>query len=297
MVILTWAFMGLAVASAVFALLLPTYGIDHFSHEGSWQGVFHQKNMLGNIILFAMVVAMTFRAQGFVQRSWRAALFVMALAEVFLSQSRESWVAVPVVIMIYFSIKILGRFTLRDRRILTPLWGGGTLLLGGLALAYGPVLFRSLGRDATLTGRTALWFATIGQFPGHWMLGYGLNAFWTSPQAARVYAIVQWTATSAHNGYLETLLELGLVGFGFMMLIFLFAGKDAWRSLRNRDMNPSILPCLTICVLALVNIVSSLTPYPNSITWVLLILSGMMLEEDAKGVWRQRNGFRGLSER
>lgn len=281
-VILTWVFMGLAIGSAAFALFLPVYGIDHFTHEGAWQGVFNQKNTLGNAMVYAMVVAIAFRAKGSIERIWRAALFLISAMEVFLSQSREAWLAAAVAIMIYSSTKLLTRFAVSDRRFLLPLGAGCTLTLSSLALIYGPLLFRSLGRDATLTGRTDLWLATIEQIPGHWVVGYGLNAFWMSPAATNVYLQIRWEASSAHNGYLETLLELGIVGLSLLLLLLLFTWRDAWRTTRNRNLDPSILAYVLISILTLLNIVTGATFSPNSIHWMLLILAASMLEEDAE---------------
>jgi O-antigen ligase len=81
---------------------------------------------------------------------------------------------------------------------------------------------------------------------------------------------------------LETLLQVGIVGLGLMLLTLLLAWKDAWLSIRTRELDLSILAYIMICVLPLLNTVVFLIPYPNSITWLLLILSALMLEEDAK---------------
>jgi O-antigen ligase len=281
-VILMWVFMVLAVGNVILALFLPAYGIDHFNHEGAWQGVFPQKNELGNAMVCGLAVGIAFRAQSFLERAWRATLLVVSTAEVFLSQSREAWVAALLVIILYLFIKLLSRVALYDSRSLMVLCSGSTFVLGALAIAYGPILLRVLDRDATLTGRTDIWRATVEQFSGHWMLGYGLNSFWGSPEANGVYVLLRWTPSSSHNGYLETLLQVGIVGLGLMLLTLLLAWKDAWLSIRNRELDLSILAYIMICVLPLLNTVVFLIPYPNSITWLLLILSALMLEEDAK---------------
>jgi hypothetical protein len=69
----------------------------------------------------------------------------------------------------------------------------------------------------TMTGRTNNWQTEV--FPnikGHLMLGYGYDSFWT---ASRVAALSEYELGSTHNGYLHTLLGLGLVGMTTYVLI------------------------------------------------------------------------------
>ena len=68
-----------------------------------------------------------------------------------------------------------------------------------------------------MTGRTNNWQTEV--FPnikGHLMLGYGYDSFWT---ASRVAALSEYELGSTHNGYLHTLLGLGLVGMTTYVLI------------------------------------------------------------------------------
>jgi O-antigen ligase len=95
----------------------------------------------------------------------------------------------------------------------TRRWIGAGVLLSGLAAvataaAWPQLVFGALGREATLSGRIAIWqtvLAAIGERP---LLGHGYAAFWRSAAAAPVAQ----TATNAHNGYLDLLAELGLAG-------------------------------------------------------------------------------------
>ena len=84
-----------------------------------------------------------------------------------------------------------------------------------------------LGRDATLTERTAIWEMIRPLASDAPLFGHGYSGFWTQ----RVVAMV--TVNEAHNGYLELILILGVLGLLLLFGISLFriAGRciDLWR--------------------------------------------------------------------
>jgi len=79
-----------------------------------------------------------------------------------------------------------------------------------------------LGKDPTLTDRTKLWHAVL-QISINPVLGAGFESFWLGERREKLWDIYWWHPNEAHNGYLETYLNLGLVGLALMLLLFLFA--------------------------------------------------------------------------
>lgn len=81
----------------------------------------------------------------------------------------------------------------------------------------------ALGRDPTLTGRTEIWQAVIGQIRRHPWSGAGLGATWgdDAPAAATVARQIGFRVFHSHNGYLDVTLQLGLVGL--VLLVWLLA--------------------------------------------------------------------------
>src|SRR5882762_3595965 len=53
---------GTIVASILFAIALPQYGLDLMGgHSTAWKGIFSAKNYLGNMALFFLTVAVSYR--------------------------------------------------------------------------------------------------------------------------------------------------------------------------------------------------------------------------------------------
>jgi O-antigen ligase len=90
-----------------------------------------------------------------------------------------------------------------------------SLLVIGFLLEYSfdlwHVLLTSLGRDATLTGRTVLWeqVLAMGTSP---LFGTGYDSFWLGKRVERFWDMYYWKPNQAHNGFLETYLNLGWIG-------------------------------------------------------------------------------------
>ncbi|MBW2003873.1 MAG: O-antigen ligase family protein [Deltaproteobacteria bacterium] len=79
----------------------------------------------------------------------------------------------------------------------------------------------SLGRDATLTGRTVVWSELIPVAMQRPFLGHGFGGFWTG------YTRKMFDISEGHNGYLDLILDLGLVGLLLFSLFLLSSGLRA----------------------------------------------------------------------
>jgi exopolysaccharide production protein ExoQ len=86
-----------------------------------------------------------------------------------------------------------------------------------------------------LTGRVPLWQALIEQVWQHPWLGAGFAAFWNPLNISRVIPSDVSVQTSAHNGYLEELLNTGVVGLTLLLAFCLGTLTVALRRARRGD--------------------------------------------------------------
>jgi exopolysaccharide production protein ExoQ len=88
-------------------------------------------------------------------------------------------------------------------------------------------IYSALGRDQTLTGRTEIWRLVREQNINP-VVGCGFQSFWNSQPGAEVYDELRDTnIRTAHNGYLETYLDGGLVGIVLLTIMLLSATYKA----------------------------------------------------------------------
>lgn len=218
----------MALASIAWALFLPGYGV---SPNGEWKGVFVQKNALGSTMLFL------FSALPFCRISSAHRLLIVALQAIvpigliLLSQSRTSlFMAVIIVVA-----RVFGPMTARMRRDAIPF----ILSCAGLGIALAVVCLRIilqlLGRDFTLTGRTYEWSIIFPFALKHLWFGYGYQSFWlgTIGDSGSVIAMLHAGQNVADSGYLDIMLQFGVLGLGLLFILLTVCIRDFAKLFRS----------------------------------------------------------------
>jgi O-antigen ligase len=218
-----------AAASVILALGWPQFGLDHQLHEGAWQGIFTQKNVCAEVTLFLLTPALALPAIGRYGQMLKAVYIVLCLSVILMTQSRTGWA----ITVLYFgfagSLRLLGKFGCKDLLPLAALFFGaaGTTMVA--AIAYPSLWLSLIGRSGSLSGRAQIWGAIIASMFRRPLSGYGFDAFWSllNGEASRVFAATGWVVTSAHSGFLNVALELGLVGLALVLVTLAQACRHA----------------------------------------------------------------------
>jgi O-antigen ligase len=140
-------------------------------------------------------------------------------------QSRNSLLCLLVGVGILFLSRPLLKTTNPKRTLALAAVTLGVLALCDGTLDISGTILEALGRNRTLTGRTAVW-ESVGKQGTDPIFGFGFCSFWESPKGQNVFDELT-QMTEAHNGYLEIYLDGGIVGLGFMAIMLLSAGKRA----------------------------------------------------------------------
>jgi O-antigen ligase len=129
------------------------------------------------------------------------------------------------------SVLVFLGFRFVDRRLI-----GTYIILGTLAVlllegvfGFSTQVLHLLGRNATLTDRTEVWKDCL-QIPINPVLGAGFESFWLGERREKMWEKWAWQPNQAHNGYLETYLNLGLLGL-LTLVGLIFA--TFWKSRRE----------------------------------------------------------------
>ncbi len=92
------------------------------------------------------------------------------------------------------------------------------------------IITDALGRDTTLTGRTDIWDEVL-EVKINPIIGTGYDSFWLGERAEPFWDKYYWNPNQAHNGYLETYLNLGFIGLFCLIGVIIFAYKNISREL------------------------------------------------------------------
>jgi O-antigen ligase len=99
-------------------------------------------------------------------------------------------------------------------------YGIAAIVLVIATLYFTPGVFEgltgSVGRNTTLTGRNDLWADLLHESTDP-VLGTGYQSFWLGATAKRMWDKYYFHPRQAHNGYLETYLNGGLIGVGLLI--------------------------------------------------------------------------------
>lgn|GEM_PF-6286592 len=280
------------VISLVAVILLPNLAGTTDFHPGAWRGIYGQKNVLGRGALIAtaisMVLAMTERSVG--KRLGYALVGAFALFMLLRSTSATALLAVGLFFVGYPFFLALSRAPTAIRLLATiALFIGLVLLVPAATTAVGAAA-GELGRDASLTGRVPLWIFALGEIAKRPLLGYGFDAYFlgTPESDAYLLAHLRWVPEMAHNGLIDLLLELGIVGavIVFSSVIALLARVS------KASLNPYTrsLVIATFLLMLFMNITESNFFRPSNLLWIMFIVAALRVHYE--GVVRMSNAAR-----
>ena len=168
-------------------------------------------------IIIPMSIYRTFTLHG-LKRIVGIAIVLLLLVTLGLTFTRTALLSVPVsiVVMIIF---------LPSRKMRIGMIGGMVAVIGLVLLAATlgntPIFSRFFNQDiTTLNGRTYLWAAVLDHFDLTQLLGRGLKASDDLLANLNVGVGRGVIATAAHNIFLETLYDHGLIGVTILILTF-----------------------------------------------------------------------------
>jgi O-antigen ligase len=266
---LTWLFRILAVLSLGCVVLLPSLGI---SEQGEWRGVFDYKNAMGSVMGLSLLVEWQLLAASRLSKVLKGlAMFLYA----FLLLKSDS---VTPAVAIVGTVILLKIYKFAALRLRIPLYAvfliTAILTSAGLSLvvANSDSVMGVLGRSSNLTGRTEIWSLVVSFIPQRPILGYGYSGFWfgASPESFVVNRVMRGPVMYSHNGYLEMLLTLGVIG---LLLTLVLIGTGMRRSLyfsRQRQSGTELWPLAFLLYFILHNL-GECTILMQEIEWAMCV--------------------------
>jgi exopolysaccharide production protein ExoQ len=282
-------FLAVSVIATILSVLtvvaLPAYAIDD---SGAWQGVFGQKNHLGRFMALSAVLWLLYAAS-FRRHRLLAGVSVVSVALVLLSHSATS----VALLFILISVLLLIRLVRVRSKAVAPILALVVVVGGYLAMIVASNPGRAtalLGRDSSLTGRTQLWSLVWQMVQTHLWHGYGYGGFWLGfdgPSAA-IWSVVNWNPPSAHDGFLDLMLDLGIAGVVIFVPAMLIAIRYAIALARRGRTLDAAFPLIFLVFYLLSNLTESYLVAYNTESWVLFVAITIQLHKWWYGEGRLR---------
>jgi O-antigen ligase len=214
----------MVLGNFIMVLKYPSFAIMRGDGlEGAWRGLFSWKSYAGEVMTFSAIMFL-FRLANFKKERWwiriySLVFYLLAIFSLYKSQSATEVISLVVVHIVF----VLAILYLQWGHRLQPIhwWIFAATGIVALLLAWfgRDIWIGVIGRSSSFTGRIPLWNALMPFIRERLYFGYGFGeAFWKAGgYALLIEKAAGWPAPYAHNGYIETLLGVGVVGFIFFM--------------------------------------------------------------------------------
>jgi O-antigen ligase len=107
------------------------------------------------------------------------------------------------------------------------------------------------------------------------IVGAGFESFWLGPRLERMWELYWWHPIEAHNGYIETYINLGAIGVVILLVLFGTGYRNIFRLLREDPVAGRIrLAYAFVCVAY--NLTEAAI-HTLSIVWIFALLSMMAI--------------------
>ncbi|RAI65405.1 O-antigen ligase family protein [Pseudomonas fluorescens] len=221
---------AVALMGLIFALIKPDIAfIAGGLRDGAFKGIFSEKNAGARINAIGILLLLP----AIRQRNLLAILCALfSLIAIGLAQSATAIALIVAGAASYGYFLTLVR--LRVNRSLMAFFGATLVYALICVFLYGnyTLMLDLLGRDSSLTDRTRIWELLTPLIDDRFLKGYGYGAFWASDDAAAF--IKRWGYIgNAHSGYLETLLNGGVIQLAALMLLFAEALIKQYRAITS----------------------------------------------------------------
>lgn len=271
--LLACAGLVMAVGSLVFVLAFPPIGIHRDVNDGLWRGMWYEKNQMGQVMVCVAVAAAAWLSVA--DRHWRIAAITLVLATflMIMSQSKTSllcWLIGFGLVGAVWAARqggaVLGVLTV---------WGAtfAAIAVGVGFLLGGPAILVALGKDPSLTGRTEIWAALMDMVAERPWTGYGYAAFWTrtSVPADIIQAQTGWLVPSAHNGWIDLLVQVGWPGAVLVGTILLIGFAATVARLSTSGLVEGGFSLAYLAIVATLSLSESVLMHHQDLAWVMVL--------------------------
>jgi O-antigen ligase len=233
---------ALVPLSIVLIRYYPYLGKVTSKHWGSdmWVGVTTHKNPLGQLCLVSAIAFLwslnearetgrKMLRQGMDLLFLALTAYLMLAGETSRSSTSLLCLALALILYVWF-----GRMRSQVQSVIRKILSGvGALLVVALFLqligsSLQEVVAEVYGKDATLSDRTYLWADVMRIGMESPFLGSGYGGFWVPSLYEKLSPLVDNGPMEAHNGYLETYAQLGLVGVGLLALLIIQSIRSSY---------------------------------------------------------------------
>lgn len=274
-------FLCFACASILNIVIISGGGPPILPKHATWghAGYFTTKNLLGQCAAIALLLSLHEMLYAGRRRIGGIIVAIIAMSLLLLSNSKTS-LGIALLVPVLAACTLFPGFLFsRKRTRISP-----AVILLAIPICYiilSNVSGFSMNRisyalygDSTFTNRTFIWDFARSEIARKPLLGWGYQSFWlVGPDGPSYTDARSWVKAmpNAHNGYMDTMLEMGYVGLT-LLIVFLLATLHTIGRVADRDPSRAwLLLSLTLFVI-ISNFLESTWMRAFNLLWVVFVM-------------------------
>jgi O-antigen ligase len=219
MVLLRWLLIGVLLVDWISIPLtvraIHDYGEPDPALVGAWRGLYFHKNIAGAVSAISTLLFLFFALDQRRRSDWFFCLAALVFTVMTKSKSSLGLLVPAVLAWSFYRYAWKNNFARAVAAIAALLV---SCIAITLAFSDWDTIVAFFSDPQELTGRTEVWKAEFAFFLDHALLGSGFGTFTNTGGVSPLHNYVSgaWIEAIAHghNGYLQLLVETGLIGFG-----------------------------------------------------------------------------------
>jgi len=212
----------------IYQYVYPNLSVELYEGVSVWRSSFYSKNSLSIEMAFGILIS--YSAFKFLENKVLAILtFFMSGFAIVKSGSATSIIIAIAVILISYLYKLLKvKFNIINAMYILHIVLYTLVILGQ---KFNDVIQGVINRDLTLTGRVYIWEGVLDVIKYNPYFGTGYGTFWGYQDELeniilqKYYSILNTRIIGAHNGFLDLILQIGIVGTILFVLVLWECGK------------------------------------------------------------------------
>lgn len=263
----------MGIGSIIMVVVAPSIGLHQEDNAPLWRGLWYEKNQMGIVMVASATAAAACLAAESRRRRLPVLVLLISAGLVLATQSKTSLLCLIVGVGLVFSVWAMRKGG--PAFAVVGIWCGVVVMagVGYVAVTDPAMVLTALGKDPSLTGRTDIWAALMQRVDQYPWTGYGYSAFWgrDSIPADFIRQQTQWPVPSAHNGWIDLLIQLGWPGAILTGAVVAFAALATLIRLPLAGMHEGYFGLAYLAVFLLLSMSESVLLSQSNLPWTLLL--------------------------
>lgn len=277
--LLTFIFSISAVLSLFYVFAMPNMGKMYGAGVsgdliGTWRGIYLHKNLLGRVMTIGgiFLILQPLTSKKYRLLGWL--IFFISFQLIVGTNSKTALVG----FLFLVGISPIARVFRWNPSVGIPLYLSAMMIGGVGAVFLGDnwdAALASIDKDPTLNGRLPIWEIMVERIEERPWLGYGYKAFWQGWQgkfSAPIWRTIVWKPDHAHNGFIDLMVDFGVLGTLIFALAFLDCILKSINRIRFTGSLESLWPLGFMTFYVIMNQTQTALVHPYSIQWLIFVL-------------------------